>query len=59
MSEFLNTVSLVGGFLFSVFMVGLICYATIDAIFDMYIKKKFGAQPKDEQVEDDNYYPYN
>lgn len=59
MSEFLNTVSLVGGFLFSLFMVGLICYATIDAIFDMYIKKKFGAQTKDEQVEDGNYYPYN
>ena len=59
MFDFLNSVSLVGGFLFSIVIVGLICYAIIDAIFDIYIAKKFGAQPKDEQVEDDNYYPYN
>lgn len=59
MSEFLNTVSLVGGCLFSLFLVALIVYAIIDAIFDMYIKKKFGVQPKPEPNEHDDYYPYN
>jgi hypothetical protein len=59
MSDFLNTASHVGGFLFSLFIFLGICYAIVDAILDMYIAKKGGPIANEQQINQDNYYPYN